>query len=138
MPVETVPEKPVAKTVSPELRLEDIGATDKEGNALQQANAVIARASRELVKFVANGKNPARKCKATVTIKITIANGPTGAGESGYSAMAQVELKTPAPLPKLDILKGIETDRGTPTLARGYPEDEGEKWVVPDSAEQPP
>ncbi len=117
--METVPEKPPVKVSTPELRLEDIGAQDKEGNALQQANAVVARASRELVKFIQNGKNPERKCKATVTIKVTIAHDP-----SGYSAMAQVELKTPAPLPKLDILKGIETERGTPTLARGYPEDD--------------
>ncbi len=124
MLMETVPEKPkVEKVSAPELRFEDIGATDKEGNALAQANAHIANAVRKLVRHVNTCKN-IPKCKSVVTIKVVIDHRPNANGTSEYSASSQIEVKTPAPLPKLDVLKPIELTTGTPTLARGHPEDD--------------
>ncbi len=106
MKVET--EKPV-KVVVPELSLEDIGkdetiTADKpknKGNARQQFDALLASTARAHVKYMADEE-----------------------GRTIFSVSAQVENKTPAPLPKTDSLKLIETDRGTPTLAVGHPDDE--------------
>ncbi len=132
MIVETIPNKPAAppKVAEPELRLEDIGAKEKDDqghatNALVQADALIAYAARKLIAHVGSLKHLA-KCKATVTLKITLDHRPDANGRSQYSAMCQPEVKTPAPLPKLDHLHTIEVN-GKPTLARGFPEEEGDE-----------
>lgn len=131
MLVETIPDKRVIaiKVVDPELRLDDIGAKEKDDvgnptNALVQANALIAYASRKLIGHVGTLKHLC-KCKSVVTLKITLEHRPDKNGKSEYSAMCQAEVKSPAPLPKLDYLHTIEIS-GKPTLARGYPEEEGD------------
>lgn len=115
MQMETVPEKKVVKEVPLELTLEQI---DK-GQGMIQSNATLIYAVRKIVAHVNGSKNPEIKCKATVTIKVTIAH-----DAQGYTVVMQPEAKVPAPLPKWDFLKPIETENGKPTLGRGQVEDD--------------
>lgn len=120
---------PPAKEREHELRLEDIGCKEKDEfgptNALTQANALVAYAMRKLVAHVGTLKHLA-KCKSVVTLKITIDHRPDAKAKSEYSAMCQADVKTPAPLPKLDYLHTIEVN-GKPSLARGYPGDDADE-----------
>lgn len=124
----TAPE--VAKKADFELRLEDIGKEhtitaahpDYEGNTLQRVQATIQSNSRRLVKYVADaGTNLHKKVKMVTVLTITEEYDPNG---KFYSVLAQLETKSPKPLPVPDMLYVMETERGTPTLARGYPPEE--------------